>query len=196
MITRAIEPTPGREFGTFCRGVHVPELEMNGTAIEIENAAPPDWPFAIYEALKTYAVAQVAYVPDAGHSRLIELACGDPGMQAVVLTSEAEGVALCAGAWLGGQRSVLLMQSSGVGNCINMLSLMEVCRFPLLTLVTMRGEWAEFNTWQVPMGRATQAALELMGVTVIRLTSADEAAVLACEWTPSPKARAFKLRPR
>jgi hypothetical protein len=74
-----------------------------------------------------------------------------------VLTTEEEGIALAAGAWLGGQRAVLLMQSSGVGNCINMLSLPVNCRMPFLTLVTMRGEWGEFNPWQVPMGTATPA---------------------------------------
>jgi sulfopyruvate decarboxylase TPP-binding subunit len=41
-------------------------------------------------------------------------------------------------------------------------------RFPLLMLVTMRGEWAEFNPWQVPMGRGTQAALEAVGIRVMR----------------------------
>ena len=59
---------------------------------------------------------------------------------------------------------MLLLQSSGVGNCINMLSLAAECRIPLLMLVTMRGEWGEFNPWQVPMGQATPAALEAMGV--------------------------------
>ena len=75
---------------------------------------------------------------------------------------------------LGGQRAVLLMQSSGVGNCVNMFSLLQSCRFPFLTLVTMRGEYAEFNPWQCPMGRATQAALELMGITVLRASTPDE----------------------
>jgi len=70
---------------------------------------------------------------------------------------------------------VLLMQSSGVGNCVNMLSLLSACRFPLLTLVTMRGEWAEFNPWQIPMGKATRQALEVMGVTVFRLERAEDA---------------------
>ena len=78
-------------------------------------------------------------------------------MTAVVLTTEEEGIGLLAGAWLGGERGVLLMQSSGVGNCINMLSLIEICRLPLLMLVTMRGEWGEFNPWQMPMGQATPA---------------------------------------
>lgn len=134
-----------------------------------------DWPQAIFDALKAARVRQLCYVPDAGHARLITLAHADPDMHATVLTTEEEGIALCAGAWLGGDRPVLAMQSSGVGNCINMLSLMEICRFPLLTLVTMRGEWAEFNPWQVPMGRASAASMELMGVTVLRIETPEEA---------------------
>ena len=91
-----------------------------------------------------------------------------------VLTTEEEGIAIAAGAWLGGQRSVLLMQSSGVGNCINMLSLSAIGRFPLLMLVTMRGEWAEFNPWQVPMSRATRASLEAIGLKVMRAETAED----------------------
>ncbi|HEY7646120.1 MAG TPA: phosphonopyruvate decarboxylase [Hyphomicrobiales bacterium] len=140
------------------------------------DAAVPDWPLEIYRTLKRARVAQVSYVPDAGHSRLITLAHEDPEIRATVLTTEEEGIALSAGAWLGGDRSALLMQSSGAGNCINMLSLMNTCRFPLLTLVTMRGEWAEFNPWQIPMGGATRGAFELMGVMVLRLDRAEEAA--------------------
>lgn len=138
--------------------------------------ATADWPLAIYRTLRAAGVTQASYVPDAGHSRLIQLMHADAQVRTTVLTTEEEGVALSAGAWLGGARAVLLMQSSGVGNCINMLSLMSSCRFPLLTLVTMRGEWAEFNPWQVPMGRATPAALALMGVTVLRLDRPEEAA--------------------
>ena len=95
---------------------------------------------------------QVAYVPDAGHARLIELCQADPAMSAVALTTEEEGVALLAGAWLGGARGVLLMQSSGIGNCVNLLSLNQSCRLPLLAAVTMRGEWGEFNPWQLADG--------------------------------------------
>jgi sulfopyruvate decarboxylase alpha subunit len=134
----------------------------------------PTWPKEIFHVLKQARIRQAGYVPDAGHDRLIELLCADSEIQTTALTTEEEGVALAAGAWLGGQRAVLLLQSSGVGNCINMLSLVSACRFPLLMLVTMRGEWAEFNPWQVPMGRATPSALESMGVTAIRVdTSGD-----------------------
>ena len=136
----------------------------------------PGWPAEIYGVLKVAQVRQVSYVPDAGHRRLIELAHADPAIETTVLTTEEEGIALAAGAWLGGQRAVLLMQSSGVGNCINMLSLIATCRFPLLALVTMRGEWGEFNPWQVPMGQATPAALAIMGVQVHRVDTAEDAA--------------------
>jgi sulfopyruvate decarboxylase alpha subunit len=128
-----------------------------------------DWPDAIFDELDALKVRQVAYVPDAGHTRLIHRCAAHDGMTSVPLTTEEEGVALLAGAWLGGQRGVLLMQSSGVGNCINMLSLTQECRLPLLMLVTMRGEWGEFNPWQLHMGQRVAAALELTGAIVHRL---------------------------
>jgi sulfopyruvate decarboxylase alpha subunit len=135
-----------------------------------------DWREEIFAALKAAEIGQVGYVPDAGHARLIELCRDDAEIRAVPLTTEEEGVALAAGAWLGGQRAALLMQSSGVGNCINMLSLTKTCRFPLLMLVAMRGEWAEFNPWQVPMGSNTRAALELCDVLVYRVEHPEDAA--------------------
>jgi len=133
-----------------------------------------EWPETLHRVLKDAGVTRMSHVPDAGHARLITLCENDPAMVTNVLTTEEEGIAIAAGAWLGGASSVLLLQSSGVGNCINMLSLPAIGRFPLLMLVTMRGEWAEFNPWQVPMGRATQTTLEAMGVTVMRAdTPAD-----------------------
>lgn len=132
------------------------------------------WPAAVYRILKGYDVRHMAFVPDAGHSELIELFRADPDIVSNVLTTEEEGIAIAAGAHLGGARSVLLMQSSGVGNCINMLSLPVISRFPLLMLVTMRGEWAEFNPWQVPMGLATEPALKAIGLRCLRAETADE----------------------
>jgi sulfopyruvate decarboxylase alpha subunit len=141
-----------------------------------EKQASYTWPDDIYNALVEEKIRQVPYVPDAGHTRLIERCRANPAMKAVVLTTEEEGIGMLAGAWLGGERGVLLMQSSGVGNCINMLSLATVCRFPLLMLVTMRGEWGEFNPWQIPMGKGTGPILEEAGVLVHRIDRAEDAA--------------------
>lgn len=137
---------------------------------------PPAWQEDIFNVLKRGGIEQVAYVPDAGHAHVIRRIHADPVMRGVVMTTEEEGVAMVCGAWLGGQRAVLLMQSSGVGNCVNMFSLIENCRFPFLALITMRGEWAEFNPWQGPMGRATQQSMEMMGITVHRVSRPEEVA--------------------
>lgn len=133
-----------------------------------------EWADDIYRVLKDVDVAQVSYVPDAGHKTLIERCLADNEIKAVRLTTEEEGVALATGAWMGGERSTLLMQSSGVGNCINMLSIVEECRVPLLILVTMRGSWGEFNPWQTPMGQGTREALEAANVIVQEVDRADE----------------------
>jgi len=127
---------------------------------------PEFWPAEVHRELGAAGVRIVGYVPDAGHKRLIELCQADPAMHAVPLTTEEEGIGLAAGAWLGGEKSVLLMQSSGVGNLINVLGMVKVCRFPLVMIVTMRGEQGEFNPWQVPMGEAVARVLDTMGVAV------------------------------
>ena len=129
-------------------------------------SGPGGWPDEVFAALKALDVRQIAYVPDAGHARLIELCARDNAIRSVPLSTEEEGVALIAGADLGGERGALLMQSSGVGNIVNMLAMARECRFPLLMLVTMRGQWGEFNPWQVPMGEATRPVLEAAGVIV------------------------------
>ena len=124
--------------------------------------------------LKAANIRQVALVPDAGHAQLIKLCERDRAMRVVRLTTEEEGVALLGGAWLGGDKGVLLMQSSGAGNCINMLSLPLSCSFPLLMLVTMRGDHGEFNPSQVPMGDSTQRVLEAVGVIVKRADAVQD----------------------
>ena len=135
-----------------------------------------DWPQEAFRVLNNAGVGLVGYVPDGGQKRLIELCHANAGMRTVVLSTEEEGIGLAAGAWLGGMRSALLMQSSGVGNCINVLGMVRECRFPLLMLVTMRGEFGEFNPWQVPMGSATPAVLKDAGALVHRADSPDDVA--------------------
>jgi sulfopyruvate decarboxylase alpha subunit len=146
-----------------------PTLLNPSPAMNHTTAVATAWQEAVFKVLKQGGVRQIAYVPDAGHSHTIRSAIADPDIQDIVLTTEEEGVALVCGAWLGGQRAVLLMQSSGVGNCVNMFSLLRSADFPFFTIITMRGEYAEFNPWQGPMGKATQGALELMGIHVLRV---------------------------
>jgi sulfopyruvate decarboxylase alpha subunit len=138
-----------------------------------------NWSQGLHQLFKQQGIRQVGFVPDAGHAALIGLCEADRELRAVRLTTEEEGIALAVGAWLGGDKSVLLMQSSGVGNCINMASMLFACRVPLTMIVTMRGDWAEFNPWQVPMGQATGNVLEEMGVLVTRADREEDILPLA-----------------
>jgi sulfopyruvate decarboxylase alpha subunit len=138
-----------------------------------------EWWQGIYKAIKDANVRQVAYVPDAGHAKLIQACIDDNEITTISLTTEEEGVAVLSGAWLGGDRGVLLMQSSGVGNCVNMFSLAKTCQFPLAVFVTMRGQWNEFNPWQLPMGSTTKPTLETAGFSVNTAESPDDVADFA-----------------
>jgi sulfopyruvate decarboxylase alpha subunit len=144
------------------------------SAVAEAETAALRWQDQVYDLLRQHNVTQFAYVPDAGHRILIDRSLADPDVHSVALTTEEEGVALLAGADLGGARGVLMMQSSGVGNCINMLSLIKGGGFPFLALISMRGEFGEGNPWQFPMGQATQPVLEAMGVICLRAESPQD----------------------
>ncbi len=133
-----------------------------------------EWPEEAYTLLREAGIDQFAYVPDAGHQHLIDRSIADPEVHSIALTTEEEGVGLLAGAHLGGSRGVLLMQSSGVGNCINLLSLVRAGRFPFLTLISMRGDFGEGNPWQMPMGQSTQPVLEACDVICLRIDDPAE----------------------
>src|SRR5437660_10473318 len=135
---------------------------------------PESWQHEVYDLLRRGGVTQFAYVPDAGHKILIDRSLADPDAHSVALTTEEEGVALLAGADLGGARGVLLVQSSGTGNCINMLSLIKGGHFPFLSLVSMRGDFGEGNPWQYPMGQAVEPVLQAMGVICLRIERPEE----------------------
>jgi sulfopyruvate decarboxylase alpha subunit len=141
------------------------------------NSAPASgWQYDVYNALRAQDVTQFAYVPDAGHAVLIDLSIADKDVHSVALTTEEEGVALAAGAHLGDARAVLLMQSSGVGNCVNFFSLMKNGKFPLLTIISMRGEFGEGNPWQMAMGQGVRPVLEAMGIICLEVTEEEDAA--------------------
>ena len=139
-----------------------------------DSSEGPGWPDDLYECLRRNGITQFAYVPDAGHRVLIERSLSDPEVSSVALTTEEEGVGLLVGADLGGERGVLLMQSSGTGNCVNFFSLMKNGGFPFLTFISMRGEFGEGNPWQMAMGQSVQPVLESMGFVVMRVQSADD----------------------
>lgn len=137
-------------------------------------SAQPRWQDGLYDQLRSAGVSIFSHVPDAGHRILIDRSLADPEATCVPLTSEQEGVGIAAGAHLGGKRAILMMQSSGVGNCINQLSLIQHGAFPFLAIVSMRGDFGEGNPWQFAMGRAVEPTLTAMGVQCLWANSEAE----------------------
>jgi sulfopyruvate decarboxylase alpha subunit len=133
-----------------------------------------DWSGDVLGAMRARGIATVCTVPDGGLTRLLKMVEAEAGMRLVTLSTEPEGIGIATGCWLGGGRAMLAMQSSGVGNCINALGLPSALRAPCLMLVTMRGQWGEFNPWQVPMGQGTRPALEAVGVKCFPVDKAEE----------------------
>ena len=99
-----------------------PSARLSRSAAPARHAlagiVPPSMDGVIHTLLAEHRVSVVGHVPDAGHTALIQRCEQDASMHVVTLTTEEEGIGLAAGAWLGGARSAILMQSSGVGNCL------------------------------------------------------------------------------
>ncbi len=132
------------------------------------------WSDDVFREMQARDIKTVCTIPDGGLTLLLQKVEADPGMRLVTLSTEEEGMGVVTGQWLGGTRAMIAMQSSGVGNCINALGIPVTMRTPCLMLVTMRGQWGEFNPWQVQMGSAVQPALEAVGVRCFPVDRADE----------------------
>ncbi len=138
------------------------------------TTTPHPWSDDVFREMKARDIRTVATIPDGGLTRLLNMVKADAALRLVTLTTEQEGIGIATGCWLGGQKAMIAMQSSGVGNCINALGLATAFRAPCLMLVTMRGVWGEFNPWQVQMGMGTKPALEAVGVRCFPVEHAEE----------------------
>ncbi len=135
----------------------------------------PSWAKHVADVLRRNDIRTFATVPDSIVSRVLEHLRADPQCRVVTVTREEEGVGLLSGAWLAGRRGALLMQNSGLGNCVNALASLNVAsQIPLVLVMSHRGDLGEFNPAQVPMGQATGPVLDALGIRWIRPTSVAE----------------------
>ena len=135
-----------------------------------------NWSDDVFREMKARDIKTVCTIPDGGLTQLLRMVEADADMRLVTLSTEEEGMGVATGQWLGGTRAMIAMQSSGVGNCINALGLPQTFRAPCLMLVTMRGQWGEFNPWQVSMGQAVRPTLKAVGVRCFPVDKAEEVA--------------------
>jgi len=134
------------------------------------------WSDDVFREMKARDIRTVCTIPDGGLTLLLRKVEADPDMRLVTLTTEEEGMGVVTGQFLGGTKSMIAMQSSGVGNCINALGLPSSLKAPCLMLITMRGQWGGFNPWQNQMGQAVRPSLEAVGVRCFPVEKPEEVA--------------------
>ena len=129
------------------------------------QGAAIDWSTDMAQALADNGYTVVAYVPDEVTDRLLTLLREEHATRMVLVTREEEGVGVLSGAFLGGKRGVLVMQSSGLGNSINALCSLAIgFQIPLLMVLSERGRLDEINPVQVPLGRALPKICDALGI--------------------------------
>jgi sulfopyruvate decarboxylase alpha subunit len=155
-----------------------PAATVPADADTVPADANDGWSAQVYGLIKQSGISLVTTVPDGGLSTLLNLCSDDESVSVVTLSTEEEGVGMAYGAWLGGTRALLCLQSSGTGNCINALALPAFSKSPCLMLVTMRGQEDEANPAQLPMGRAVKEVFEAMGVVCLEAMTKQDVEAL------------------
>jgi sulfopyruvate decarboxylase alpha subunit len=139
------------------------------------SASAEGWPGVILETLKANDVRLAVYVPDKILIPLIDGVRADPFFTAVCATREEEAVGICAGAWMGGMPSILMMQTSGFGNTPNALASLAVAyQIPVVMLISERGALGEFNAGQVWSSRVVAPVCATLGIPHHALERLDE----------------------
>jgi sulfopyruvate decarboxylase alpha subunit len=143
--------------------------------LDASPAAAKPWHAIVHETLKANDVRLVTYVPDRVLTPLIKSVHADPFFTAFVTTREEEAVGIVAGAWMGGMRGVLLMQTSGFATLPNALASLAVpYQIPLLMLVSERGTLGEFNLGQALVCRTMRPVLQALAIEHHTITRLDE----------------------
>ena len=133
------------------------------------------WHEIVLGALKKNDVRLATYVPDRVFTPLIKALHDDPFFTTFPATREEEAIGIVAGAWMGGMRGAVLMQTSGFGTIPNALASLAVAyQIPLLMLVSERGTLGEFNLGQALVCRTMRPVLDSLAVETHTITRLDE----------------------
>ena len=133
------------------------------------------WYEIVRATLKANDVRLITYVPDRVLTPLIKTIHADSFFTAFVTAREEEAVGIVTGAWMGGTRGALLMQTSGFATLANVLaSLVVPSQIPLIMVVSERGTLGEFNLGQAMVCRTMRPVLDSLAIEHHTITRHDE----------------------
>jgi sulfopyruvate decarboxylase alpha subunit len=142
-----------------------------------KRAAP--WHEIVLATLKANDVRLVVYVPDRVFTPLIKAIHADSFFTTFAATREEEALGVVTGAWMGGMRGAVLMQTSGFATIPNALaSLVVPSQIPALIFVSERGTLGEFNLGQALVCKTMRPVLDSLAVENITITRHDELAFI------------------
>ena len=134
------------------------------------------WHAITQAVLKRHDVKLVTYVPDNVLRPLISAVHADSFFTVFAVAREEEGLGILAGAWMGGTRGILLMQTSGFATLPNVIASLAVpFQIPVLMMVSERGTLGEFNLGQSLVARTMRPVLDALAVEHHTMTRLDEA---------------------
>ncbi|ABR55296.1 sulfopyruvate decarboxylase subunit alpha [Methanococcus vannielii SB] len=120
---------------------------------------------AVFNGLVESKIDFVTSVPCANLKDVLNYLDEDKNIQHIPVTREEEGIGVCAGAYLAGKKTAILMQNSGLGNSINAIgSLLKVYKIPMVFIISHRGDLKEKISAQIPMGQWTKKLLETVEI--------------------------------
>ncbi len=139
-----------------------------------EQAALP-WYEVVLRTLKRNEVKLATYVPDRVLTPLIKALHADPYFITIATAREEEALGIVTGAWMGGMRGAILMQTSGFATLANALASLAVpSQIPALLFVSERGTLGEFNLGQALVCRTMRPVLDSLAIEHHTITRHDE----------------------
>ncbi|MBK5104913.1 MAG: decarboxylase [Burkholderiales bacterium] len=146
--------------------------------MSVENAArtPSEaWDEIVVRVLKAHKVTLIAYVPDKVLAPLIKRVHADDFFTVLSPAREEEAVGIVAGAYMAGQRGIVLMQTSGFATLPNVLASLAVpFQIPLLMMISERGTLGDFQLGQAMVCRTMRPVLESLGIEHYAITRLDD----------------------
>ena len=146
--------------------------------MSVENAAPARseaWEEIVVRVLKANAVELIAYVPDKVLAPLIKRLHADDFFTVLCPAREEEAVGIVAGAYMAGQRGIVLMQTSGFATLPNVLASLAVpYQIPVLMLISERGTLGDFQLGQAIVCRTMRPVLESLGIEHYAITRLED----------------------
>ncbi|QFI71635.1 sulfopyruvate decarboxylase subunit alpha [Bradyrhizobium betae] len=145
-----------------------------------QGSSDKSWHGIVLQTLKRNEISLIPYVPDRVLTPLIKNLHADPFFTTFATAREEEAVGIVSGAWMGGRRGAVLMQTSGFATLANVLASLAVpYQIPLIMFVSERGTLGEFNYGQSLVCRTMRPVLDSLALEHHTITRLDELEFIA-----------------